>query len=151
MNEKLIIKNGEDIVRCSQIAMALEASGYPKPGNVHRTRNFPKTQFEHFLIGAIVCGKSLNELVSKSSKIAQGKLQLNELNLGKIILQGVEDTIKWQKGGNINLGLLLLLAPLSAAAGIVLEQGEIDNDNLRKVLSRSHEKGPGNSWPFYCF
>ncbi len=136
MNEKLIIENGEDIVRCSQIAMVLEVSGYPKPGNVHRTQNFPKTQFEHFLIGAIVCGKSLNELVSKSSKIARGELQLSELNLGHFILQGVKETIKWQGGGNINLGLLLLLMPLSAAAGIVLEQGEIDNDILRKVLSK---------------
>ena len=131
MNERLIIKNGEDIVRCSQIAMILEVSGYPKPGNVHRTRDFPNTKFEHFLIGAITCGNSLNELVSLSSKIGKGKLDLNELNLGKCILQGVEETINWQRGGNINLGLLLLLAPLSAAAAIVLERGELTVDEVR--------------------
>ncbi|NVM02345.1 MAG: triphosphoribosyl-dephospho-CoA synthase [Candidatus Helarchaeota archaeon] len=136
MNEQLIIKNGEDIVRCSQIAMVLEVSGYPKPGNVHRTQNFPKTQFEHFLIGAIVCRKSFYELVSRSNKIGRGQLQLKELNLGKFILQGVKETLNWQRGGNINLGLLLLLGPLSAAAGIILEQGEIENDSLREVLSK---------------
>ena len=32
-----------------QLAMLLELSAYPKPGNVHRTRNFNDLRFEHFL------------------------------------------------------------------------------------------------------
>ncbi|MHA1379100.1 MAG: triphosphoribosyl-dephospho-CoA synthase [Candidatus Helarchaeota archaeon] len=132
MNDKLVIKNVEDIVRCSQIAMLLEVSGYPKPGNVHRTYNFPNTKYEHFLIGAIVCGKSLHELVNRSCEIGNEKLKIHELNLGKFVLQGIIDTIRWQKGGNINLGIMLLLYPISAAAGILLKQEKLNTNNLRK-------------------
>lgn len=136
MNEKIIIKNGEDIARCSQISMLLEASGSPKPGNVHRTRDFPKTRFEHFLIGAVVCGKTMRELVSRSGKVGSGQLEIEELNLGKFILQAIEETNQWQMGGNINLGILILIAPISAAAGVMIEQGIIENNQLRKNISK---------------
>ena len=33
---------------CAQLAAALEVSGWPKPGNVHRTADFTDTRFEHY-------------------------------------------------------------------------------------------------------
>ena len=35
-----------EIAKIAQIASALEVSGYPKPGNVHRTRNYDDMAFE---------------------------------------------------------------------------------------------------------
>ncbi|MCK4382115.1 MAG: triphosphoribosyl-dephospho-CoA synthase, partial [Candidatus Lokiarchaeota archaeon] len=39
------------MIRCVNLSSLLELSGWPKPGNVHRTRNFEDTRFEHFLAG----------------------------------------------------------------------------------------------------
>ncbi|GAI37651.1 unnamed protein product, partial [marine sediment metagenome] len=36
----------EDIARAAQLASALEVSGYPKPGNVHRTADLKGMTFE---------------------------------------------------------------------------------------------------------
>ena len=38
-------------MRCINLASLLELSGWPKPGNVHRTKDFEDTRFEHFLSG----------------------------------------------------------------------------------------------------
>ena len=35
-----------EIAKIAQIASALEVSGYPKPGNVHRTRDYDDMVFE---------------------------------------------------------------------------------------------------------
>ncbi|MHA1298937.1 MAG: triphosphoribosyl-dephospho-CoA synthase [Candidatus Helarchaeota archaeon] len=134
------IEKEEDIVRYSQIAMLLEVSGYPKPGNVHRTWDFPNTRFEHFLIGAIVCGKTIRDLVKRSGKIVKGQLDYSELKIGDFILEGIKETLQWQKGGNINLGMLLLLYPISAAAGIVLKQGNFQLSALREEISKIVKK-----------
>ncbi len=133
---KLKIEIGEDILRCSQIAMLLEASGHPKPGNVHRTMNFPNTRYEHFLIGPIACGHALRELITTSGKIGKGQLGINELNLGNSILECIKETQRWQNGGNINLGMLLLLNPISAAAAILLEREKIRIDKLKDMISK---------------
>ena len=44
------------IAKTAQIASVLEVSGHPKPGNVHRTRDFPDMVFEDFLISGVVIG-----------------------------------------------------------------------------------------------
>ena len=45
-----------EIAKIAQIASALEVSGYPKPGNVHRTRDYDDMVFEDFVISGIVIG-----------------------------------------------------------------------------------------------
>ena len=45
------------IAKTAQIASVLEVSGYPKPGNVHRTQDFTDMVFEDFLISGVVIGK----------------------------------------------------------------------------------------------
>jgi len=45
------IRSINDILTCINLASSLEVAGWPKPGNVHRTKNFNKTRYEHFLSG----------------------------------------------------------------------------------------------------
>ena len=42
------VSNANEIAKIAQIASALEVSGYPKPGNVHRTRDYDDMEFEDF-------------------------------------------------------------------------------------------------------
>ena len=51
----------EEIAKMAQIASALEVSGYPKPGNVHRTRDFDDMEFEDFVISGIVIGDTIRQ------------------------------------------------------------------------------------------
>ena len=41
------------VSRCLQLAVLLEVSAYPKPGNVHRTVDFEATKYEHYLASAV--------------------------------------------------------------------------------------------------
>ncbi len=41
------------IARCAQLAMLLEVSASPKPGNVDREHNYPETCFEHFVASSV--------------------------------------------------------------------------------------------------
>src|SRR5674476_1155403 len=41
------------IARCAQLAMLLEVSASPKPGNVDREHNYSDTCFEHFLASSV--------------------------------------------------------------------------------------------------
>jgi len=38
------------VSRIAELASVLEVSGYPKPGNVHRTRDFDDMVYEDFLV-----------------------------------------------------------------------------------------------------
>lgn len=114
---------GDLLERCAILASVLEASGYPKPGNVHRTRDFGNTRYEHFLAGAVSIGPSLRELGQRAFRAGVGDLELSEIGLGSSILKASEDSLAWQKGGNVNMGIILLLAPLVAASGFYLSRG----------------------------
>ena len=51
--------NPSEIAKIAQIASALEVSGYPKPGNVHRTRDYDDMELEDFIIIGIVIGDAI--------------------------------------------------------------------------------------------
>jgi triphosphoribosyl-dephospho-CoA synthase len=53
------------VAKIAQIASVLEVSGYPKPGNVHRTQNFTDMVFEDFLISGIVIGDVMKKAANK--------------------------------------------------------------------------------------
>lgn len=113
--------NNEDtIATCGTIAALLEVSGYPKPGNVHRTENFRETRYEHFLVSEVVLFPILRNIAYRGHCFQQNKLDSSDLNLGSHILEGVKTTLHWQKGGNTNLGIILLLIPLACAAGTLI-------------------------------
>lgn len=113
--------NSEDIIaNCGTIAALLEVSGYPKPGNVHRTANFGETRYEHFLVSGAILSPILRDIAYRGNCTQQNQLDLSDLNLGASILQSVKTTLNWQKGGNTNLGIILLFIPLACAAGTLI-------------------------------
>jgi triphosphoribosyl-dephospho-CoA synthase len=85
---------------CAQLACTWEATAR-KPGNVHPFADFADTSYRDFLAG----GAAL------ASVLAAGA----DASVGAIVLAGVEQTRRVTRA-NINLGILLLLAPLAVAA-----------------------------------
>ena len=125
---------GITIGRCAQLATLLEVSAYPKPGNIHRLHDFPTTRYEHFLAGSVALSPALNSLAEKGYDVKKGSKKWQNIGLGKGILLAVEDSLRWQRGGNVNLGIVLLFAPISAAAGYTLKNGSTDVTELRKKI-----------------
>ena len=101
--------NADEIAKMAQIASALEVSGYPKPGNVHRTRDFPDMEFEDFVISGIVIGDTIREACSD--------VDIDNPRLGRYILQAVSETDRWIKN-NTNLGIVMMTTPIAVAAVI---------------------------------
>ena len=100
------------IARCAQLAMLLEVSASPKPGNVDREHNYPDTCFEHFVASSVSVYPVL-ELAARSRN-----------GIGALIRSAVCESSAWQKGGNTHFGAFLLLIPLSMAAGKLLNSCE---------------------------
>lgn len=126
----------EDIARAAQLASALEVSGYPKPGNVHRTADLKEMTFEHFIASSIAIGPILLDVAKKGFRAGKGEIRTTHIGVGRAIKSAIETTMKWQKDGNTNLGVVLLLIPLAAAAGITLgKEGKIEMKKLRANLS----------------
>ena len=123
------------VSRCASLAALLEVSAYPKPGNVHRTRDFPDAKYEHFLAGSVALGGAMGRLATRGREAESGERSWEDLGLGEGILEAVTDSLSWQNGGNVNLGVVLLFAPLAAAAGSVLmRHGEVTAKDLREKL-----------------
>jgi triphosphoribosyl-dephospho-CoA synthase len=97
------------IARCAQLAMLLEVSASPKPGNVDREHNYSDTCFEHFLASSVSVYPVL-ELAARSRN-----------GIGVLIRSAVCESSAWQQGGNTHFGAFLLLIPLSMAAGELFE------------------------------
>jgi len=101
--------NEDDVARSAQLALLLEVSAYPKPGNVDRTHDFIDTSYEHFLASSVAVYPVFREAAARGS----GK----GLGVGGLVRSGVEESTAWQRGGNTHFGALLLLIPLTMAAG----------------------------------
>lgn len=97
--------NPSHIARCAQLAMILEVSATPKPGNIDRDHNYTDTRFEHFLASAV----GVYPIMEKAARSNSG--------VGALIHEAVAESGKWQKGGNTHFGAFLLLIPLVMAAG----------------------------------
>jgi len=117
---------GDLVGRCASLAALLEVSAYPKPGNVHRLRDFPGTSYEHFLAGAVSTMPWMRELADRSNEMKDARRDWGSLGIGESILGAVRDMLTWQRGGNVHLGVILLFAPIAAAAGAVAEGGRVD-------------------------
>jgi triphosphoribosyl-dephospho-CoA synthase len=126
---------GDLVERCTVLAALLEVSGYPKPGNVHRTRDAAETRFEHFLAGGIAIGPAMRTLAEKGYDAGTSRLDISRIGLGSKILRACQDSLSWQRGGNVNLGVVLLLAPLAATSGLYLsKRSHVDLHQLRRDL-----------------
>jgi triphosphoribosyl-dephospho-CoA synthase len=112
-------EKADRISRCLELAILLEVSGYPKPGNVHRTADFPETRYEHFLASAVAVAPSFRKAAKQGIRVSEEKIVPSEVGIGNIIRDAVDRMRRSQSGGNTLLGAIILLAPIAAAAGMV--------------------------------
>jgi triphosphoribosyl-dephospho-CoA synthase len=92
------------IAGSAELAMLLEVSATPKPGNVDRTHDFEDLTYEHFLGSAAGVFPVFRKAASEGN------------NIGDLILNAVQASATWQRAGNCHFGAILLLIPLCAAA-----------------------------------
>lgn len=119
------------IARCAQLAMLLEVSASPKPGNVDREHNYPDTFFEHFIASSV----SVYPTIERAARSRSG--------IGALFRSAVCESSAWQQGGNTHFGAFLLLIPLSMAAGELLNSSrevrcELSPEEFEKLASRAH-------------
>jgi triphosphoribosyl-dephospho-CoA synthase len=72
----------------------------------------------------------------RGSRIAAGSIHSGELMIGERIKRAVESCSEWQRGGNTSLGAILLLIPISYAAGMVPSRKALKAQEIRKNLRR---------------
>ena len=126
---------GDLVERCTVLASLLEVSGYPKPGNVHRTSDMASTRFEHFLAASVSIAPAMRKLAIKGYQVGRRHLAWPEVGLGRHIFEASRESLNWQSGGNVNTGIVLLIAPLAAATGCHLSQrSAVSLEDLRGDL-----------------
>ena len=126
------IKFAYEVMVAGQLASVLEVSGWPKPGNVHRTRDLPDVRYEHFLAGAVALGPSLRESALKGMDVGKNLIPPSKVGIGSLIKRCVSEVSLWHRGGNTHLGTCILFIPLAASAGkTYIEQGRITSAKLR--------------------
>ena len=105
--------DSDKIGLAAEMACLLEVSA-EKPGNVTRRKDFNDACFEDFVISAAAIGPVFR--------------RASDATVGEIILRAIRATRRLV-GGNTNLGIVLLLAPLAKAAGLD------PSDGLRLAVS----------------
>jgi len=134
---KFSIKSIDDITRCLNLASLLELAGWPKPGNIHRTKDFEKTSFEHFLAGIAAIQPNFREFCERIFQyLFKDENDYKLVELGTLFYKAAENMIKWQNGGNVLLGHILILAPLAAATTVCLKTRKTSFDDFINYLSR---------------
>jgi len=123
----------------AQLAAVLEVSAWPKPGNVHRTRDHSDARYEHFLVGSIVLGSSVGDAASKGLMAGKGRVSFSGIGIGKLVKKAVYNIAQAHNGGNTHLGVSLLFIPLAAAAGKTYTETndmslDILQSNVREVM-----------------
>lgn len=113
------------IARCIQLAMVMEVSAYPKPGNVDRNHDYEDTRFEHFLASAV----SIHPVMENAAKSKTG--------VGSLIHSAVRESAKWHNGGNTHFGAFILLVPLAMAAGDILHKKH--EFTIEELVSCAHD------------
>ncbi len=131
------------ISQCLQLGMLLEVSSQ-KPGNVTLSSGFNGTKFEHFLASAVASIPSFENAALRGISVLEGNLELQDLGIGKIIQNCLEEISVWQKGGNTLLGTIILFVPIAAAAGMTHLEDNFDllllRANIKKVIHSTTSK-----------
>ncbi|MDO9540449.1 MAG: triphosphoribosyl-dephospho-CoA synthase [Methanocalculus sp.] len=89
----------------AQLAMMLEVTAFPKPGNVDRCHDYPDTRLEHFLASVIACRPAFDAM------------ERGDTGIGAAIYDAVVRT-NCHSGGNTHFGAFILLLPLVAGGDI---------------------------------
>jgi triphosphoribosyl-dephospho-CoA synthase len=113
---------------CGELACLLEVSATPKPGNIHRFRDFYDLRYEDFLASSVSLGIFIEQLALKGYKIKTASLNWSDLHLGLTIKKAIEESNFFHNRGNSNLGIILLFAPMSVAAGMTYDSKKLTCD-----------------------
>lgn len=105
------------------LSLILEASAYPKPGNVHRLSERADLHYEDFLITGIVSLKYFLQGLERGYR-GWGRRVFGDL------IYGTLRELSELGIGNTCLGSMLLLTPLSLALGYCARSGVISIDCL---------------------
>jgi triphosphoribosyl-dephospho-CoA synthase len=127
-----ITEKADYISRCLELAILLEVSAYPKPGNVHRIADFPETRYEHFLASAVAVSPSFKKAAEKGIRVSEGRITPSEVRVGYMIKDAVDRMKGSQSGGNTLLGAIIILTPIATAAGMITNQWSLPK--LRKNI-----------------
>jgi len=150
MTFKMLKDIPEYVSHCLQLAVLLEVSAYPKPGNVHRTADFEGTRYEHFLASAVALEPHFRHAANRGVSVHNAKASLETIGVGEIIKGAVVDVSSWQQGGNTVLGSIILLVPIAVAAGKTLAEGVFSIQRLRGNLKSVVESTtPGDAVKLY--
>src|SRR5665647_1011970 len=108
------------IAGSAELAMLLEVSATPKPGNVDRTHDFEDVTYEHFLASSVGLFPAFTKAASKGH------------NSGDLILNAVKARATWQRAGNCLFGAILLLIPVCTGASRSSTISEL-RTNVKKI------------------
>jgi triphosphoribosyl-dephospho-CoA synthase len=125
-----------EVSRRLELAMLLEVSVYPKPGNVHRTRDYSDTKFEHFLASAVTARPYFEKAAERGVLISRRKISPQEAHIGCTIRDAVIDIMDSHLGGNTSLGTVMLFVPLAVAGGMTISQPRFSLSRLRHNLKQ---------------
>ncbi len=117
-------------------ACLLEASGFPKPGNVWPGKRVGKLEHEDFVKAAGAIEKTCALAAERGGELKAGERKASEVGLGELFLLAARETRKrvGREKGNVNAGIILLLVPLCAAFGFAGEKEKNDERKLRKAV-----------------
>lgn len=113
------------------LAFILEASGYPKPGNVHRLYDRKALRYEAFLATGVIAYKFLKKGVLRGLREKFGKVIIGDLVYGI-----VDDVITGLKSSNTCLGSSLILSLMAVSTGHCLNR-EFKNLNELSLCAKN--------------
>jgi triphosphoribosyl-dephospho-CoA synthase len=124
------------ISKCLETAILFEVSAN-KPGNVNFVVGFEGTRVEHFLASAVAAAPSFEEAARRGIAVADDRLRLSDVGMGKLMKDCVADINAWQKGGNTLLGTVILFMPVAVAAGMTsLKNNAFNLSSLRRSIKK---------------
>jgi len=98
-------KSPDRVAQAAVLAMLIELSSSPKPGNVDRGHDFEEIKFHHFLISAVSAYPVFRDAALGSEPT------------GTLIRRAVSSWRVWGLAQNTHFGTVALLVPLAEAAG----------------------------------
>jgi len=144
-NFNISVKSIDDLLRCLSLASLLELAGWPKPGNIHRVKDFEKTRFEHVMAGIVAIQPNFKVFCeSNFHKSFRDEDDYKAIELGQFFKNAAEQMIRWQSGGNVILGHILVLAPLAAATIICMKKNQNNLIDFKNYLNRVIENASVN-------
>lgn len=119
-SEATVGGGGMSVGQCATLACLLEAT-IPKPGNVHRGADFEDLTFTDFVAAGVAIGPAMQR-ASEGAPV------------GETVLAAIRAT-RVVSGTNVNLGIVLLCAPLACAVKGRVESSQGLRDGVRDVLA----------------